>query len=305
MQIIASSRRLLRRGFTLIEIMVATTIMVIMVGLVIQITSEVLAVWNRSSGRMSANAQARIAMELITQDIDSAIFRKNGMQWLRAENNTVNGPGGAQISTVSLKLFSPALDREEGAGDISAIAYRLEYANPIDGSLDGGATSENRLFILYRLVVPPVDTFENLMGEPEQLQLPGAESPEWGSNPPYDIIGDEGQNYLASNIVDFQVDFHVEDDESPGDTLVPSPVIYGGTDSTVGSNAVSAADARYERPISYCIVRLTVISDEGAQQLQNLRRVQGAGSDQEKVENIIATHGETFIRRISIMNRPF
>ena len=45
-----------KKAFTLIEIMVATVIMVILVGLVIQITSEVLKVWNRSSGKLSANA---------------------------------------------------------------------------------------------------------------------------------------------------------------------------------------------------------------------------------------------------------
>ena len=52
-----------RSAFTLIEIMVASVIMVVMVGLVIQITSEVLKVWNRSSGKLSANAEARIALD--------------------------------------------------------------------------------------------------------------------------------------------------------------------------------------------------------------------------------------------------
>ena len=41
-----------KRAFTLIEIMVATVIMVVLVGLVIQITSEVLKVWTRSSGKL-------------------------------------------------------------------------------------------------------------------------------------------------------------------------------------------------------------------------------------------------------------
>ena len=49
-------------AFTLIEIMVASVVMVVLTGLVIQITSEVLKVWSRSSGKLSANAEARIAM---------------------------------------------------------------------------------------------------------------------------------------------------------------------------------------------------------------------------------------------------
>jgi prepilin-type N-terminal cleavage/methylation domain-containing protein len=303
MQILVTSRRFLKRGFTLIEIMVATTIMVVLVGLVIQITSEVLSVWNRSSGRLSANAQARIAMELITQDLESAVFRKNGMQWLRAEDETINGPAGSTVATVSLKLFSPALDREEGPGELCGIAYKLEYANPIDGSL-GAGTTDNRLFILYRLVVSPESTFEDLLGEPNQLELPGSEAIAWGTNPPNDIIGDEGGNYLVSNIVEFEIDFYVEEDEVSGDTLAPSPVIYGGTDSTIGSDAVNAFQERYRKPLSYAVIRLTVISDEGAQQLQNIDRIQGAGSNQDKVEDIITTFGETFVRRIPFLSKP-
>ena len=79
------TRSTAKRAFTLIEIMVATVVMVVLVGLVIQITSEVLKVWTRSSGKLAANAEARIAMELITQDLETAVFRDNGMQWLRVE----------------------------------------------------------------------------------------------------------------------------------------------------------------------------------------------------------------------------
>jgi len=79
------ARSAAKRAFTLIEIMVATVIMVVLVGLVIQITSEVLKVWTRSSGKLSANAEARIALDLITQDLETAVFRNNGQQWLRVE----------------------------------------------------------------------------------------------------------------------------------------------------------------------------------------------------------------------------
>ena len=79
------ARSAAKRAFTLIEIMVATVIMVVLVGLVIQITSEVLKVWSRSSGKLAANAEARIAMDMITQDLETAVFRNNGQQWLRVE----------------------------------------------------------------------------------------------------------------------------------------------------------------------------------------------------------------------------
>ena len=105
-----------RSAFTLIEIMVATVVMIVLTGLVIQITGEVLKVWNRSSGKLSANAEARIALDLLTQDLETAVFRNNEQQWLRVEAPV--DPGGNYTNqTVALKLFSPALDRHKFEAD--------------------------------------------------------------------------------------------------------------------------------------------------------------------------------------------
>ena len=150
-------------AFTLIEIMVATVVMIVLTGLVIQITSEVLKVWNRSSGKLSANAEARIAMDLLTQDLETAVFRNNNLQWLRAEDDT-----SGWVNTVSLKLFSPAIDRPSGPGDICGIAYLLENRDPVSGSLSAGSP-DDRLWILYRMVASPEDTFNNLIGNEKQI----------------------------------------------------------------------------------------------------------------------------------------
>ena len=71
-----------RSAFTLIEIMVATVVMLILVGLVGEITFNVLNAWNRASGKLAANAEARIAMDLLTHDLQSTVLRSNGQQWL-------------------------------------------------------------------------------------------------------------------------------------------------------------------------------------------------------------------------------
>ena len=157
--IFAGTRRRTKRAFTLIEIMVATAIMVVLVGLVIQITSQVLNVWTRSSGRLSALASARVAMELITQDLETAVFRNNGMQWIHAQNAELSAAGGT-TNTVSLRLFSPALDRPEGPGDICGIGYLLRFADPVTGEESG----DDRLFVLYRKIVNAERTFNDLMG---------------------------------------------------------------------------------------------------------------------------------------------
>ena len=221
-------------AFTLIEIMVATVVMVILTGLVIQITSEVLKVWNRSSGKLTANAEARIVMDLLTQDLEAAVFRNNNMTWLESEQVPLDDPfgSGSTFKTTELKLFSPAQDRPTGPGDICGISYLLKYSDPITGEESG----TERTFILYRNVIDPRTTFEDLMGENNQESL---DNPQWSD----DSTIDEGRNYLASNIVDFRVDFYVEDDGITNtDTLVssygtdsdPMKTIYGGDNATVG-----------------------------------------------------------------------
>lgn len=286
-----------KRAFTLIEIMVATVIMVIMVGLVIQITSEVLKVWNRSTGKLSANAEARMALDLLTSDLETAVFRNNGLQWLRAEKGTEASLG---TNTVALRLFAPAMDRDPNApGDICAIAYQLENRDPVDGATAPG-TPDDRLWILYRLLVGPEETFNDLMGEGVQNSLPDKAATAWSAA---SIVGASGENYLARNVVEFDIDFYVEDD---GDSSTPSSdnfvdpkkvagVIYGGSDATVGSGV----GGDYGRPLAYADIKLTIVSDEGAALLQNI----SSGYINEDAEDVIRQHGEVFIRRVHFAAR--
>lgn len=291
-RVISNLRIRAKRAFTLIEVMVATVIMVILVGLVIQITSQVLNVWTQSSGRLSAIAQARIAMDLLTQDLETAVFRNNGYEWLRSENDTISTLGNS-TDTVALRLFSPALDRPEGPGDICAIAYQLKYANPVTGS-EAAGSPDDRLFILYRLVVEPADTFNNLLGDSVQNTLPSRSATSWGAD---SIVGNDGDNYLVSNIARFEIEFHVVDDGNTAtSTLVPGDTIYGGDDATVGPQSGGADE--FKQPLSYAEIRLTVLTDEGADLLQNATNT---GQD---VSEIILQHGQLFSRRVYFPARP-
>jgi type II secretory pathway pseudopilin PulG len=279
-----------RNAFTLIEIMVATVIMIILTGLVIQITSQVLNVWNRSSGKLAANAEARIAMDLLTQDLETAVFRNNGMRWLEARQENLSGPVGGSFQTTELKLFSPALDRPAGAGDICGIAYLLEYRNPITGTTVG-----DRTFILYRHLVAPDVTFDNLMGagNQETFNVPA----EWQDS----AIRDDGKNYLVSNIVDFRVDFYVE---GPGNTSLKvtnvNGVLFGGTGATVGPGALPPAAPLFAKPLSYAVITLKVISDEAMELLSSGNLAQtGLSADE-----YVTANSEVFTRRVNFLARP-
>jgi len=287
-----------RSAFTLIEIMVAAVITIIMIGLVIQITSGVLNVWNRSVGKLSANAEARIAMELLTSDLETALLVNNGQQWLRVESETDVGSPDPVGQTVALKLFAPAQDRPDQPGNICAIAYRLAY----DQAYTNASTDT---FVLYRDLEGPVQTFETLLGpatDEPQLELT---SGFWARNSTVNP-----SNFLAGNIVDFKVYIYGTDD-STGDEIVLNAsgsvdgfarndedfdgeidldYIYGGTDSND------------ELPTSAEIF-LTVVSDEGLDILNLLNEgVSGTGYDD--TEDVIREHGEVFRRRVFFQGRP-
>lgn len=282
-----------KSAFTLIEIMVATVVMVILVGLVIQITSQVLNVWNRSSGKLSANAQARIAMDLLTQDLETAVFRNNGMMWLEATQDNLTNPFTISgYKTTTLKLFAPALDRPEGPGDICAIGYLLDYRDPVDG-VSGG---DDQTFVLYRNVVSAEDTFNDLMGDPAQLTLTGGE---WEAT---NIIGTEGGNFLVSSIVDFQVTFHVVDDgdsSTPEQVPVASDVRFGGANATVGRGA----SGTFNRPLAYADIMLRVLTEEA---LAIINRGDSAlpSTGYDTWPEFIAANSEVFNRRVSFLARP-
>jgi prepilin-type N-terminal cleavage/methylation domain-containing protein len=289
------TRNAAKRAFTLIEIMVATVVMVVLVGLVIQITSEVLKVWTRSSGKLAANAEARIAMELITQDLETAVFRNNGLQWLRVEAPL--DPGGDYTDqTVALHLFAPALDRPtqnasgvDVAGDICGIAYRLAFKE----SYSGGSN----VYALYRYIADPETTFNDLMGPSSAAVQETLTGSVWDEA---NVTADT--NYLVSNIVEFKVFIHeaVSSATTPVNGNADGEVVinyaFGGTDATKTDGA--------QQSLLYADIVLTVVSDQGLEILQNLaddRAGTGYANTEEGVANVVREHSEVYTRRVNFM----
>jgi prepilin-type N-terminal cleavage/methylation domain-containing protein len=278
-----------RSAFTLIEIMVASVVMVILVGLVIQITTSVLKVWNDSSGKLSANAEARIALDLLTQDLETAVLKNNSKQWLRVDAPALSGgPYGNQ--TVALKLFSPALDRDQSqSGDICAIAYHLEYGPAFQGSTDN-------IYALYRKLETSEDTFDDFMGSSTDIVQDSLTGAGWEKA---DIVT-EG-NYLAGNIIDFKVLLYEENiaagiaevvNATPNLDIINESFFLGGS-----------AGTSIDNPLLFAEVILTVISDEGLQLLQRFEQV-GSFEQYENPDDILRENGQTFTRRVNFLARP-
>ena len=80
-----------RRAFTLLELLVAATITALLAGFLAVVVGDVAGFWTRTSGRLTTEAQARIVLDQLTLDLQSAHFEDDGNTWLAA--TVQNAPG--------------------------------------------------------------------------------------------------------------------------------------------------------------------------------------------------------------------
>ena len=81
----AQPPRRLRRAFTILELLVAATLTAALAGVIIVIVHNVSTTWSRSSGRLGADAQARLVLDQIALDLQGAQFRDDGNVWMAAD----------------------------------------------------------------------------------------------------------------------------------------------------------------------------------------------------------------------------
>ena len=74
-----------KRGFTLMELMVAMAITTIIVTVLVSITSIAIDTWNRSRSELRAARQAKAMVDTMARDFESLVTRRgNENEWLSA-----------------------------------------------------------------------------------------------------------------------------------------------------------------------------------------------------------------------------
>ncbi len=216
-------------GFTLIELMVAMGITAIIITVLVSITGVATDTWTRSRAEIRASRQAKAALDTMARDFESLVARRgNDFEWLFAELESGNLPqvakGGSANDAIALTFLTAATDRylgqvgedyPENAGDVSCVSYRLRYQDPIEG----GSNDRTSTFVLYRLLVDPDDTFQDLLGQ-EDLD---------GAFTSYASQVDEQENFICENVHQFTLAFHVE---------VTRPAAGGGGGSQIETKRI-------------------------------------------------------------------
>ena len=274
----------IRRGFTLVELLVAMAITTIIASILVSVTAVAVDAWNRSRAEIRAARQAKFMVDSLARDFESLVTRKgNNFEWLSAESSrNLPGSGSYQSSTAAnLVLFSAVTDRYDGkingdndkGGDVSCVSYQLDYKNPVDGNRDRFST-----FTLYRLLVNPDEAFQNLLGKTDLATAFQA----------YRTQVTDVENFVCENVYQFSMTFHVEVVKNAGTPdavrfTVPvsmGPTAAGGRATTfrilgtgieldASPNSNVTIDELKAGRLAAMEVSLTVVTDTGIRQMQN------------------------------------
>lgn len=275
-----SSNPILCKGFTLLELLVAMSVTVILLGMVTFMTGVSLEGYGNSRDKVVTSREAKQALDAITRDFQAMVSRRDGndYEWLHAQlepkiATALGGPTDKRISNACRVIFfTGAPDRYDGditggSGDVSAVSYRLVYRDQISGT---AATSVGAFptFTLYRHLVDPDDTFTNVLG---QSNLTSPVSP--AVNQFTDALDFTAENVLAENIYELSMTFIVEYTNASGVTKLERVTIGStagaqyssfrmkgnGIVAAGGTNAALLGDGQ----LVGVEISITVLSDKG------------------------------------------
>ncbi len=184
-----------RRAFTLVEIMAASAIMAIIVLGVLSVASNILKTYTKASGQLQNYFDANVVGNIIAEDLESAVIRRDGRAWLQVSYDDTVGmlkgtsyKGSEPLRPPKLMFYSstsmrPMYTKENTSfdqnakkesvlipGNVCAVKYQLAVKSPFMKSLGeaGDEKQYNAFYGLYRAVVDSRSTALDNMGRVKQ-----------------------------------------------------------------------------------------------------------------------------------------
>jgi len=242
-----------KAGFTLVELLVAMTITIILLGVLVYMTGISTDTYRNARSEVRAARQAKEALNAITNDFESMVLRRDGaaFEWLYAgeETSRLDGPVGREIAnTCRLIFFTAATDRYNGTvggasdagGDVSAVGYRLVYRDQISNTND----ETHAVFSLYRTLADPDVTFSNILAAED---LEAAYTGQFSDDADF-----EPSNFLVENVYEFSVTFLIEVPvEQNGITINHTVRATMSPGNHLNEFRVSGSDISFEGTIEY------------------------------------------------------
>jgi len=298
-----------KRAFTLIELLVAVGVTALLVSLMLGIVVNITKAWNRSSGSLESGNQARLVLDQMTNDLQSAILRNDtsvwmaatvqasSPDWIGAGQNTFSMPSGPSPKLedyrfgrygVWLRFFS-TVPGSNTTGDLTAlsapraVAYQIIRLPVVLGS------NEIR-YQMFRSEVAPNLTFTagyDLLGT-------NYSSGSNTGNAPFSIRSPERINVIANNVVDFGVRIYVSGNTNPRFPISSTDIFLATTDTTKGSN-IGLPEA--------VEIFVRILSVEGAQQLALFDNPPTGYTPTGTWWDIVEANSRVYTRRVDIKSK--
>lgn len=258
-----------RRGFTILELLVALSITLVLAGMLLVTTTNLLQIWRRAHATASKSVDAKLVLDQLERDVQSAVSRIDGFDSidvrlvddLAGHGWESSGAGALKPSAESLLLVPPppsngaVVSISNARFGVSGAWLRL-LASDYDSSAGSPAPSTVGYqivrrrsgtngpigYALYRSKIGADDTFSSVLGSAFTNTAPSA------------LNRPTSTDVIASNVVDFGVWIFAPDASGALERIFP----------TSASQTSLATDSAGKT----LWVMVRVLSDEGATQLE-------------------------------------
>lgn len=308
-------------GFTVIELLVAAAITAVLAAMMLGLVTNVLNSWNRSHGALTAEAQARLVLDRLAQDLQGALYRNDGNAWLAAivqDNNGVSGLWDAATKNQNAKpaaidaanavfadarfgragmwlsFFAPR--RTNGITDTVPaapvpVAYQIVRRLPTTTAGNTGDATPH--YFLFRAEGTPDAIFAAAPGGGYKPDPTASAGPAYLTA----LRQPSLQYVIADNVIDFGVRLYARD----ASTGAPTPIYPTGNGTTVylARSPFNASGATNRFP-EIVDVMIRVLTDEGARQIALFEEGRLSG----EWWTIAEAHSKVFTRRIELHPSP-
>jgi len=321
-------------GFTLLELLVAVTITLVLAGLMLSVVTNTLNLWHRTQDNSSTSAQAKLALDMIERDLQTAVFRKDDGTWLAVDvhNTPVTLTSHGWLTTAA--LLKPATTESQRllpdpvggssprfsdgrfgfsgawlrfitttvAADGSlptAVSYQIAR-RPLSGSITTTNPAEVR-YTLFRSAVSAEYTLANGNEVTNPAYGSVATNPS-ASRSPATLTNPNNSDALATNVVDFGVWLYVRD--SGGGLRQIFPADNSDTSHAARDTGTAPDSSRFP---DVADVMVRILSEQGATLLSDIEKGGGrvarpaeCGTDADWWWTVVETHSRVYLRRVEI-----
>lgn len=332
----ARSKRQGCAAFTLLELLVAVAITLVIAGLMLAVTTQVLNLWRRTQGAHLQAATARQVFDLLERDLAAALHRRDANRWLAVDILDVPAAlanhgwlaTGAMIKPAAGGSLRPLPEPDsnglsrlrdarfglsgawlrfvttnvESGGSLPAVVAYQVARRPVTGDPVAANPAPAR-YSLYRSVVSTAETFAQGYDVTAAAYDSSTSTPSSALSTafrqPRNVTNPSHANLLAVNVVDFGCWLYRRD--AAGELVR----LYPGATNDVTHHAVGQSAADDSRFPAVVDVLVRIVSEEGAALVEamesgRVERPAQHASDADWWWAVVEANSTVFIRRIEI-----